>query len=63
MSRPHPLSHLDPNSEKARSLRGELYHSFHPEFLKDRRRCELACNRFNDAGDVPRRRLVELWRE
>lgn len=57
------MSHLDPNSEKARSLRGELYYAFGPEFVRDRRRCELACDRFNNAGDVPRRRLVELWRE
>ncbi|KAL9612759.1 MAG: hypothetical protein Q9167_002644 [Letrouitia subvulpina] len=57
------MSHLDPNSEKARSLRGELYYAFGPEFVRDRRRCELACDRFNNAGDVPRRRLVELWRD
>ncbi|KAL9045877.1 MAG: hypothetical protein Q9214_001159 [Letrouitia sp. 1 TL-2023] len=57
------MSHVDPNSEKARSLRGELYYAFGPEFVRDRRRCELACDRFNNAGDVPRRRLVELWRD
>src|SRR5438045_5504525 len=48
---------------KARMLRGELYYAFSPLLYAERNRCHHACNRFNTAGDVPRRRLVELWRE
>lgn len=49
--------------EKKKMLNGELYHAFNPGLVSDRRRCYLACSRFNSAGEVPRRRLVELWRE
>jgi hypothetical protein len=44
-------------------LRGELYYAFTPELIAERRRCANACRRFNDAGEVSRRRLVEHWRE
>jgi hypothetical protein len=46
-----------------RMLRGELYHSFAPEFVEARTRCEYACDRYNNAGDVSRRKRIELWRE
>jgi hypothetical protein len=51
------------SENKQKMLRGELYHSFTPELVGERRRCAQACYRFNNAGDVSRRRLVELWRE
>lgn len=44
-------------------LRGELFHAFSPDIVRERRRCQVVISRFNNAGDVPRRRLVELWRE
>jgi hypothetical protein len=51
-------------AENKRKMRaGELYYAFTPDLVAERRRCELACERFNTAGDVPRRRRVELWRE
>jgi Maltose acetyltransferase len=50
-----------PEGQKA--LRGELYHAFIPELVAARSRCKHACERFNNAGEVSRRRLVELWRE
>jgi hypothetical protein len=43
--------------------RGELYYAFTPDLVVARRRCELACERFNSAGDISRRNRVELWRE
>ena len=49
--------------EKAKSLRGELYTSFNPQLLAERLRCSRACDRYNAAGEVSRRRLVEMWRE
>lgn len=49
--------------EKQKALRGELFLAFVPELIAERRRCSNACQRLNDAGDVSRRRLVELWRE
>jgi hypothetical protein len=51
------------SSNKQKMLRGELYHAFTPELVAERNRCSHACHRFNSAGEVPRRRLVELWRE
>ena len=50
-------------SEKDKMLRGELFLAFTPDLIAARARCTHACNRFNNAGEVPRRRLVELWRE
>lgn len=56
-----------PGSEnKARSLRGELYHAFTPELVAERRRCARACTKYNKAGEdetMTRRRQVELWKE
>ncbi|PYH45846.1 uncharacterized protein BP01DRAFT_356058 [Aspergillus saccharolyticus JOP 1030-1] len=28
-----------------------------------RKRCQNACRRFNNAGDVSRRQMLELWKE
>ncbi|KAG8624457.1 hypothetical protein KVT40_007524 [Elsinoe batatas] len=50
------------SENKARSLRGELYHAFTPELVKQRQKCAKACKEFNNAEDEPRRRQVELWR-
>ncbi|KAI9815518.1 MAG: hypothetical protein M1827_002652 [Pycnora praestabilis] len=54
---------MAPPTEKEKSLRGELYHAFTPELTAERTRCKHACTRFNNAGEVARRRLVELWRD
>lgn len=50
-------------SESEKMRRGELFCAFTPELVAARARCKYACNRFNSADEVPRRRLVELWRE
>lgn len=52
---------LSENKEKM--LAGKLYHAFTPELVAEPQRCRHACNRLNNAGEVPRRRLVELWRD
>lgn len=44
-------------------LKGELYHAFTPELVRERRRCRDACQRLIDAREVSRRRQVELWRD
>ncbi|KAK1141492.1 hypothetical protein N8T08_009032 [Aspergillus melleus] len=44
-------------------LRGELYCAFTPDLIVARARCSRATRRFNNAGDVSRRRLAELWKE
>jgi hypothetical protein len=51
------------SENKARMLRGELYYAFTPELTASRRRATHACNRYNNAGEITRRRQVELWRE
>lgn len=51
------------STEKEKMLRGELNHAFVPELVTARSRCKQACNRFNNAEDVSRRRQVELWKE
>ncbi|KAI9764505.1 MAG: hypothetical protein M1835_007559 [Candelina submexicana] len=50
-------------TEKEKMLSGELYFAFVPELVAARRRAFHACNRYNNAGEVSRRRLVELWRD
>jgi hypothetical protein len=57
---PPPSVYAD---EKAKQLRGELHLAFNPQLLAERLRCSRACDRYNAAGEVSRRRLVELWRE
>ncbi|EEP75965.1 nodulation protein L [Uncinocarpus reesii 1704] len=50
-------------TEKEKMLRGELYRAFTPDLIAGRARCKGACDRFNNAGQISRRRQVELWRD
>ncbi|KAL1955094.1 hypothetical protein VTO42DRAFT_9028 [Malbranchea cinnamomea] len=50
-------------TEKEKMLRGELFHAFTPDLMAARARAKHACMRFNHAGDISRRRQVELWRD
>ncbi|KAL2808824.1 trimeric LpxA-like protein [Aspergillus granulosus] len=52
-----------PDTEKDKMLRGELYHAFTPQLIAERARCRLACTRFNNAGEVSRRRAIELCKD
>lgn len=54
---------VDEVENKRKMARGELYHAFTPELTAARARCQAACKRYTNAGEVPRRRLVKLWRE
>jgi len=51
------------SENKQAMLRGELYYAFTPELIKERTVCKHAVHRFNTAGEVTRRRRVELWRD
>lgn len=51
------------SENKARALRGELYYAFTPELVKERRRCAIACQKYNAEALTTRRKQVELWRE
>ncbi|KAL6704843.1 hypothetical protein ACN47E_007526 [Coniothyrium glycines] len=51
------------SENKQRMARGELYHAFTPELVAERARCKHACARYNNAGEVPRRKLTELFRD
>ncbi|CAK4020276.1 probable acetyltransferase, family [Lecanosticta acicola] len=51
------------SENKARALRGELYYAFTPELVNARRRCGQACERYNNAGEITRRRQVQMWRD
>lgn len=51
------------SENRARALRGELYYAFTQEMVNARRRCRKACERYNNSGEVSRRKQVELWRE
>ncbi|KAL2111921.1 hypothetical protein VUR80DRAFT_9033 [Thermomyces stellatus] len=53
------------SAENRRRMKaGELYYAFHPDLVAERRRCGVACSRFNSAGyDVSRRRALELWKD
>lgn len=48
---------------KEKMLRGELYHAFTPELIRERQRCANACKKLNNAKEGSRRELVGLWRE
>ncbi|KAF1972819.1 maltose O-acetyltransferas-like protein [Bimuria novae-zelandiae CBS 107.79] len=54
---------MDLSENRRRMQRGELYHAFVPDLTAERFRCMHACARFNNTGDVPRRRLTELFRD
>ncbi|KAF1976471.1 hypothetical protein BU23DRAFT_27649 [Bimuria novae-zelandiae CBS 107.79] len=49
--------------EYQKMLRGELYFSFGPEMTWARRRCTIACRKYNAAEDPARREQVAMWRE
>ena len=51
------------SENKARQLRGDLYYAFTPEMVNGRRRCTLACQQYNNSGEVSRRKRVQLWRK
>ncbi|KAK7050961.1 hypothetical protein VNI00_005073 [Paramarasmius palmivorus] len=53
---------LDIAENRRRMLAGELYYAFTPDLIAGRSRCRSACKEFNEAGDVSRRKMVELWR-
>lgn len=57
------MAGIDDKENEARMARGELYYAFTPELTAKRNRCHHACHRFNLAGEVPRRKHVELWRD
>lgn len=57
------MQDINEDENLASMLRGELYYAFTPRLTEKRMRCHHACDRFNGAGEVDRRRLVELWRE
>jgi len=57
---------LDPVENRRRMLAGELYYSFTPDLVADRRRCKAACLEYNMAstsGTASRRQVVELWKK
>lgn len=49
--------------EKAKMLRGELYAGFNPGLLRDQQICYAKVQRYNNAGDISRRKRAEMWRE
>ncbi|KAK8089992.1 acetyltransferase [Apiospora hydei] len=57
------LKEIDEEENLRRMRKGEMYYAFTPSLVADRRRCRLACEEFNKAGDVSRRRLVELFKK
>lgn len=57
---------IDPIENRRRMLAGELYYAFVPDLTAQRMRCKdalLAYSSHSVRGDVPRRKLVELWKE
>jgi len=62
LERPRSMDEIEAENE-ALMEQGELYHAFLPKLTAKRNRCHYACHRFNQAGEAPRRKLIELWRE
>ncbi|CAJ2510224.1 Uu.00g061240.m01.CDS01 [Anthostomella pinea] len=57
------LRSIDQAENRRRMQNGELYFAFTPDLLADRKRCQHALSQFNNAGDVSRRRIVELFQK
>ncbi|KAK9795685.1 putative Maltose/galactoside acetyltransferase domain-containing protein [Seiridium cardinale] len=57
-----PLRNIDLDENKRLMRQGHLYYAFTPDLIADRKRCRLACEAYNKAGDVSRRKLVELFK-
>ncbi|KFY44120.1 hypothetical protein V495_03622 [Pseudogymnoascus sp. VKM F-4514 (FW-929)] len=57
------MENINEDENLTKMLRGELYYAFTPRLTVSRMRCHHACDRFNGAGEVDRRKLVELWRD
>lgn len=65
LSPSHSYEHIPTSmaTEKEKMLRGELYYAFSPELCAARARTEKACRAYNNAGEISRRKQVELWRK
>ncbi len=57
------LRAVDQEENRRRMANGALYFAFTPDLLEDRKNCRHAYERFNNAGDAPRRTLVELFQK
>ena len=57
------MSAKDLSANEKRMLDGKLYFAFDEQLVARRKKCKYACQMYNNAGDVSRRRLVELWRQ
>jgi len=55
------FAHLNDAEEKAKMLRGELYHAFVPSLVAERARCSAACHAFNTASGLTRLERADLW--
>lgn len=56
------LRNVDLEENLRRMKNGQLYYAFTPDLIADRRRCRRATDAFNQAGDVSRRTLIELFK-
>lgn len=57
------LRSIDKEENRRRMRNGELYYAFTPDLIADRRRCRKAYEKFNNAEELSRRALVEMWKE
>lgn len=58
------LSEVDPDENRRLMEAGQLYYAFTPDLIADRRRCGIACGRFNRAGGgLSRRELAVMIKE
>lgn len=54
------LSEVDTQENRKLMEAGQLYYAFTPDLITDRRRCAMACDRFNRAGGSTRRELAVM---
>ncbi|GME65491.1 hypothetical protein CDV31_007847 [Neofusicoccum parvum] len=57
------LSDINHAENVAKMERGELYYAFTPELVTARRRCAEAVSRLNNAGELTRREIAEMWKD
>jgi hypothetical protein len=57
------LRSVDIEENLSRMRKGEMYYAFTPDLIADRKRCTAACRAFNNAGDLSRRELAQLFKK
>ncbi|KAH7312747.1 trimeric LpxA-like protein [Stachybotrys elegans] len=57
------LENIDEEENLAKMQAGELYYCFTPQLVAARQRCSRATRKLNNADELTRRQIAEIWKE